>query len=97
MKKIFTLAMIAGMFSLVACGPSAEQKAADEKRIGDSTAAAESAMQAAEEAATAAAATIDTAMNKVDSTVTTVADSVKNHADKAKKTGDKMMDKAKGK
>lgn len=55
--------MVAGMFSLVACGPSAEQKEAEEKRIADSTSAAESAMQAAEEAAAAATAatTVDTA------------------------------------
>jgi len=64
MKKILTLLIVAGMFSLVACGPSAEQKEAEAKRIADSTSAAESAMQAAEEAAAAAASaatTVDTA------------------------------------
>ena len=29
MKKIFTLIMVASMFGLVACGPSAEETAAD--------------------------------------------------------------------
>ena len=63
MKKLFSLALVAGMFSLVACGPSAEEKAAEEKRVADSIAAADAAMKAAEEAAAAAAAaaaTVDT-------------------------------------
>ncbi len=39
MKKVFTLVAVASMFTFVACGPSAEQKAAAEKKIADSTAA----------------------------------------------------------
>jgi protein involved in sex pheromone biosynthesis len=31
MKKVLALLMVAGMFSLVACGPSEEEKAAAEK------------------------------------------------------------------
>ena len=30
MKKLFTMLMVAGMFGLIACGPSAEEKAAAE-------------------------------------------------------------------
>ncbi len=32
MKKVLTLMMVAGMFSLVACGPSAEEKEAAEAK-----------------------------------------------------------------
>ncbi len=52
MKKVFTLVALAGMFSLVACGPSAEEIAAKEKAKADSIATAEAA-KAAEEAAKA--------------------------------------------
>jgi protein involved in sex pheromone biosynthesis len=55
MKKILGLAIIAGVFSLSACGPSAEEKAAAEKAVQDSIAAAEAQLQAAEEAARAQA------------------------------------------
>ena len=41
MKKLFTLVAVAGMFTFVACGPSAEEKAAAEKLRQDSIAAAE--------------------------------------------------------
>jgi hypothetical protein len=54
MKKFFTLVAVASMFTLVACGPSAEEKAAKEKATQDSIAAVESA-RAAEEAAKAQA------------------------------------------
>lgn len=50
MKKVLTLVAVAGMFSFVACGPSAEEIAAKEKAKQDSIAAVEAA-QAAEEAA----------------------------------------------
>jgi hypothetical protein len=50
MKKVFTLVALVGMFSLVACGPSAEEIAAKEKATQDSIAAVEAAV-AAEEAA----------------------------------------------
>ena len=39
MKKLFTLFVLAGMMAFVACGPSAEEKAAAEKRVNDSIAA----------------------------------------------------------
>ena len=54
MKKVFTLVAVAAMFSFVACGPSAEEKAAAEKAKQDSIAAVEAAT-AAEEAAKAQA------------------------------------------
>lgn len=54
MKKVFTLVAVATMFTFVACGPSAEEKAAKEKATQDSIAAVEAA-KAAEEAAKAQA------------------------------------------
>ena len=39
MKKVITLVAVAGMFTFVACGPSAEEKAAKEKQVADSIAA----------------------------------------------------------
>jgi len=77
MKKVLALVMIAGMFSLVACGPSAEEKAKMEeaaKMQADSIAAA--AQQAADQAAAAAsqaATTVDSAAAVVDSAATQVA------------------------
>ena len=53
MKKILGLALIAGMFAFTACGPSAEEKAATEKAMQDSTAAADAQKAAEEEAARA--------------------------------------------
>lgn len=41
MKKLLSVLLIAGMASLVACGPSAEEKAAKEKAKQDSIANAE--------------------------------------------------------
>lgn len=68
MKKLFSLMAVAGMFTLVSCGPSAEEQAAAEKARQDSIANAEAQMQAAQEEAnrqaaeaTAAAATTDSA------------------------------------
>ncbi len=49
MKKLFTLLAVASL-SLVACGPSAEEKAAAEKAKLDSIAAVEAANAAAEAA-----------------------------------------------
>jgi len=43
MKKSLTIAAFAGMFAIVACGPSAEEKAAKEKATQDSIAAVEQA------------------------------------------------------
>lgn len=54
MKKVLTLVAVATMFAFVACGPSAEEKAAKEKATQDSIAAVEAA-KAAEEAAKAQA------------------------------------------
>ena len=58
MKKVLSLVVIAAMITLVACGPSAEEKAATEKAKQDSIAATEKAKQdsiAASEAAMAEA------------------------------------------
>ncbi len=38
MKKVLSLLLVAGMASIIACGPSAEEKAAAEKAIQDSIA-----------------------------------------------------------
>jgi hypothetical protein len=62
MKKVLALLLVAGMFSFYACGPSAEEKAAQEKAMQDSIAAADAAMKAAEEAA-AQQATADSMAN----------------------------------
>jgi L-amino acid N-acyltransferase YncA len=43
MKKVLFTLLTAGFIALVACGPSAEEKAAAEKAIQDSIAAAEQA------------------------------------------------------
>ncbi len=51
MKKIFTLVAVASISALVACGPSAEQKAAAEKAKQDSITAADAAAKAAADAA----------------------------------------------
>ncbi|MCW3083696.1 MAG: hypothetical protein JWP12_1062 [Bacteroidetes bacterium] len=50
MKKLFTLVAVASISALVACGPSAEEKAAAEKAKQDSIAAVDAA-KAAEAAA----------------------------------------------
>ncbi len=51
MKKILGLAIIAGMMTFTACGPSAEEKEAAAKAMQDSIDAAEAQMKAVEEAA----------------------------------------------
>lgn len=64
MKKIFLLACAAGVLTMSACGPSAEEKAKMEQATADSIQAADDARKAAEEAAAAAAVvTPDSAMN----------------------------------
>ena len=68
MKKVLALAFTAGMFTLVSCGLSAEEKQKEGQRVKDSVAAAESAMKAAEEAAAAAAKMDSTAKVAVDTT-----------------------------
>jgi len=50
MKKVLSIALVAGMFAIYSCGPSAEDKAAAEKAKNDSIAASEQAAQAAAQA-----------------------------------------------
>lgn len=65
MKKLFALMMIAGMFSVVACGPSQEEK---DKAEAAAKAQADSVMNASQEVATEVAAAVDsTAAAVVDS------------------------------
>jgi hypothetical protein len=59
MKKVFAFALVAGMASLVACGPSEAEKQAAEKAKQDSIAAAEQARM--DSIAAAEAAAVDTA------------------------------------
>lgn len=47
MKKVFSTLLVAGFIALVACGPSAEEKAANEKATQDSIAAANEAANTA--------------------------------------------------
>ena len=49
MKKVLSTLLVAGMFAFYACGPSAEDKAAQEKATQDSIAAAEASTKAAQE------------------------------------------------
>ena len=56
MKKVFAFALVAGMASLVACGPSEAEKQAAEKAKQDSIAAAEQARMDSMAAAEAMAA-----------------------------------------
>lgn len=51
MKKVLFTILAAGFIALVACGPSAEEKAAAEKAMQDSIAAAEQAAGAIQEQA----------------------------------------------
>jgi len=69
MKKLFTVLAIASMATFIACGPSAEEKAAQEKRIQDSIAAAEAAIeQAKQDSIAAAQASADTTAQAADTT-----------------------------
>jgi hypothetical protein len=45
MKKVLSLLVIAGMLAVIACGPSAEEKAAQEKAKQDSIAAVQKAKE----------------------------------------------------
>ena len=69
MKKVLSTMLVAGMFAFVACGPSAEEKAAAEKAAQDSIAAAEQAAADAQAAAEAQAAPADSAAMTADSTM----------------------------
>lgn len=63
MKKLLIVMIAGAMFAVVACGPSAEEKAAQEQARLDSIAKVEQAIQdsiAAAEAAAAEAAAMDT-------------------------------------
>lgn len=51
MKKVFSTLLAAGIIALVACGPSAEEKAATEKAMQDSIAQAEQAQSIMQEQA----------------------------------------------
>lgn len=55
MKNSLKLLAVIGLTSIIACGPSAEEKQAAEMRYNDSVNAAEAALVAAEEAAVMAA------------------------------------------
>ena len=88
MKKVLTVAAFAGILAMVACGQSAAEKAAAEKRkhdsirVADSTAAASAAAMAAEAAAKEKA--------KADSIANVAkADSIAKAAEAAKKGGKK--------
>ena len=50
MKKVLFTLLVAGMFAFYACGPSAEDKAAQEKATQDSMAAAQQSANAAMQA-----------------------------------------------
>lgn len=88
MKKVFTLVAVASMFAFVACGPSAEEKAAAEKAKQDSIEAVEAA-KAAEEAAKAQATADSIAQAEEAAKAQMVADSTakydEEHAKKGKK------------
>ena len=74
MKKVLSTLFAAGIIALVACGPSAEEKAAAEKAVQDSIAAAEQASSAMQEQS----AMQDSANMMMDSTANKMAgDSVK--------------------
>lgn len=88
MKKVLTLVAFAGMLSFVACGPSAEEKAAMEKKKQDSIQIVEKAKadsMAAVEAAMAKAKqdSINSSMEKMK------ADSLAKAEEDAKKKGGK--------
>jgi len=62
MKKVLSIALVAGMFSFIACGPSQQEKEAAEKAKQDSIQAAMAQDSMAAAAAAASAMTVDTAM-----------------------------------
>ena len=75
MKKVLALLMIAGMFSVVACGPSAEEQT---KMDEVAKATADSIAAAAQQATDAAAAAASQAATAVDSTAGAMVDSAAN-------------------
>lgn len=87
MKKVLTLVAVASISALVACGPSAEEKAAKEKAQHDSVAAYDS-IQAANAAAKEKAMADSTAAYAADQAAKAAADSTAAAAD-MKKDGKK--------
>jgi hypothetical protein len=67
MKKVLSIALVAGMFAFIACGPSKQETEAAEKAKQDSIAAA-MAQDSMAAAAAAASAMVDTAAQMVDTT-----------------------------
>jgi len=51
MKKVLSILFVAGFLAVVACGPSAEEKAAQEQAMKDSVAQAEQAQKAMQDQA----------------------------------------------
>ena len=88
MKKVLTLVAVASMSTFVACGPSAEEKAAMEKAKQDSIAAVEAA-KAAEEAAKAQAMADSTAAYAAAEEAKAMADSVAAYEAAHKKSASK--------
>lgn len=84
MKKVFALLLVAGMFAVVSCGPSAEQKAKAEQATKDSIAKIE----------TAKADSIATAAKAVQDSINLVAETAK--ADSIKAAEEKGAKGAKG-
>ena len=84
MKKVFALLLVAGMFAVVSCGPSAEEKAKKEKATKDSIAAVEKAK----------ADSIATAEKAVQDSIAKVAETAK--ADSIKAAEEKGAKGAKG-
>jgi hypothetical protein len=82
MKKVLTLVAVAGMFAFYACGPSAEEKAAAEKRTQDS-------IQAAHEADSLAAAQVAADADKARQDSMMQADAEKAKADSMAAAQDK--------
>lgn len=87
MKKVFTLIAVAGMFSFVACGPSAEEIAAKEKAKQDSIAAAEAAKAEAEAARAKATADSLAAVEAAAAREKAIADSIAAANEAAAKKG----------
>ena len=82
MKKIISLFFVAGMLSLVSCGPSAEELKAIEQAKLDSVAAVEAAAAAKEQARLDSIAAVEAAAAKAKATADSLA-----AVEAAKKTG----------
>jgi hypothetical protein len=71
MKTLLTIVSLVGMNVFIACGPSAEEREAEAKKMQDSVASAEAAKRAAEEAALAQDAIQDSLARLADTTAVT--------------------------